>query len=136
MPRHGGKSKNAAIPALPNLPSFTAARQISRAEPGWHLFCQSLVTVIRDDVCLSQEDCAMMRTPIELKTPWPLVNVEEDSGELVVRFHADAFLWPAVEDVGRTLISLAEEADDGELVLDLGNVEPLTGVGISKLLRL
>jgi MFS superfamily sulfate permease-like transporter len=78
-----------------------------------------------------------MEFPIlELKTPWPLVNVEEDEGELVVRFHSDAFLWPAVDEVGQILLSLVDETDGGPFVLDFGNVDRVSGIGLEKLVRL
>ena len=57
-----------------------------------------------------------MELPIlELKAPWPLVNVEEEDCELVVNFHPEAFLWPAVEEVGITLLCLVDETDGGAL---------------------
>ena len=72
----------------------------------------------------------------EWKTPWPLVNMEEEDGELVVRFHEDAFLWPAVEEVGRTLLSLVDETEASPLVLDFGNVVRVGGMGLEKLAHL
>src|SRR5438128_1579309 len=78
-----------------------------------------------------------METPIlELKVPWPLVNVEEENCELVVSFHAEAFLWPAVEEVGSVLLSLVDETDGAQFILNFGNVEHVTGVGVQKLVRL
>jgi len=78
-----------------------------------------------------------MEPPIvELKTPWPLVNVEEKDGELVVSFHPEAFLWPSVEEMAMNLFSLVEETDGGQFVLDFGNVDYVTGVGIEKLVLL
>jgi anti-anti-sigma factor len=78
-----------------------------------------------------------MEPPIvELKTPWPLVNVEEKHGELVVSFHPEAFLWPSVEEMALNLFSLVEETDGDEFVLDFGNVDYLTGVGVEKLVHL
>ena len=73
---------------------------------------------------------------VELKTPWPLVNVEDDDGELVVRFHADSFLWPSVEEVGRALLEVAQETDDCQFALDFANVDYLTGAGLEKLVLL
>jgi hypothetical protein len=73
---------------------------------------------------------------VELKCPWPLVNVEEERGALIVRFHADGFQWPAVEEVGTILCNLVEEADGAPLVLDFGNVNHVTGVGLEKLTAL
>ena len=73
---------------------------------------------------------------VELKTPWPLVNVEEENGELVVRFHAESFLWPSVEEVGRILFDLAQETENCPFVLDFSNVDYLAGVGLEKLVRL
>lgn len=73
---------------------------------------------------------------VELKTPWPLVNVEDDNGELVVRFHADSFLWPSVEEVGRALFEVAQETEDCQFILDFGNVDYLTGAGLEKLVHL
>jgi anti-anti-sigma regulatory factor len=75
-----------------------------------------------------------MEMPIlEMKTPWPLVNVEEECGELVVRFHHEAFLWPSIEEVGRTLLCLIDETDGGPFLLDFGNVDHVTGFGMEKL---
>ena len=73
---------------------------------------------------------------LELKTPWPLVNLEEEDGELVVSFHPEAFLWPAVEDVGNTLLGLVNETDGGQFILDFGYVDYLSGVGLEKLVVL
>jgi hypothetical protein len=73
---------------------------------------------------------------LELKAPWPLVNVEVADRELVVSFHPEAFLWPAVEEVGVTLLCLVEETDGEQLVLDFDNVERVSGVGLQKLVRL
>ena len=73
---------------------------------------------------------------VELKMPWPLVNVEDDDGELVVRFHAESFLWPSVDEVGRTLLELTAETGDCQFVLDFTNVDYLTGVGLEKLVLL
>jgi hypothetical protein len=84
----------------------------------------------------SREGTAMAPPILELKTPWPLVNVEEENCELVVSFHAEAFLWPAVEELGKTLLSLVDETDGGQFVLDLGNVESFSGVGLEKLVLL
>src|SRR5438270_13605792 len=70
---------------------------------------------------------------IEVKTPWPLVNVEEDNGELVVSFHEDAFQWPSVEEVAAILLTLVDETEGGPLVLNFGTVGYLTGVGLEKL---
>jgi anti-anti-sigma regulatory factor len=78
-----------------------------------------------------------MELPIlELKAPWPLLNVEEEDCELVVNFHPEAFLWPAVEEVGITLLCLVDETDGEQLILDFGNVDRVTGVGLQKLVRL
>ena len=78
-----------------------------------------------------------MEPPIvELKTPWPLVNVEEKDGELVVSFHPEAFLWPSVEEMAMNLFSLVDETDGGHFVLDFGNVDYVTGVGVEKLVIL
>jgi hypothetical protein len=75
-----------------------------------------------------------METPIlELKTPWPLVNVEEKNGELAVSFHPDAFRWPCVEEVGGILLSLVDETVGSPFYLDFSNVECLTGLGLEKL---
>jgi hypothetical protein len=84
----------------------------------------------------SREDTAMAPPILELKTPWPLVNVEEENCELVVSFHAEAFLWPAVEELGKILLSLVDETDGGQFVLDLGNVDSFSGVGLEKLVLL
>lgn len=73
---------------------------------------------------------------MELKTPWPLVNVEDDNGELVVRFHAESFLWPSADEVGKALMELAQETEDCQFILDFGNVDYLTGVGLEKLVHL
>ncbi len=72
---------------------------------------------------------------LELKTPWPLVNVEEENGDIVVRFHAEGFLWPCVEEVGRALSSLLDETE-GPFVLDFAHVTHMTGAGLEKLVRL
>jgi MFS superfamily sulfate permease-like transporter len=78
-----------------------------------------------------------MEWPIlEMKTPWPLVNVEEEDGELVVHFHAEAFLWPTVEEVGRILLTLVDETEGSSLVLDFGAVDRVSGIGLEKLARL
>ena len=73
---------------------------------------------------------------VELKTPWPLVNVEEENGELVVRFHSESFLWPSVDEVGRTLFDLVQETEGCQFILDFANVDYLTGVGLEKLVLL
>src|SRR5271165_1313609 len=72
----------------------------------------------------------------ELKTPWPLVNVEEEAGELVVSFHPESFLWPSVEEVGKTLLSLVDETDDDPFFLDLSNVDHFCGSALDKLVHL
>src|SRR5215467_11194566 len=73
---------------------------------------------------------------LELKIPWPLVNVEEANRELVVSFHSEAFLWPAVEEVGITLLCLVDETDGEQLILDFDNVDRVSGVGLQKLVGL
>jgi anti-anti-sigma factor len=78
----------------------------------------------------------MERHILELKTPWPLVNVEEEDGDLVVRFKAESFLWPSVDEVGNTLLELADETEDCRFVLDFSNIDYLTGVGLEKLVHL
>jgi hypothetical protein len=70
---------------------------------------------------------------VEMKTPWPLINVEEDNGELVVSFHSEAFLWPSVEELGYNLLDLVDETDDCAFALDFGNVDKVIGVGLKKL---
>jgi anti-anti-sigma factor len=84
----------------------------------------------------SLEDSSMELPILELKTPWPLVNVEEENGELVVRFHAEGFLWPSVDEVGQILFGLVEETEGCPFVLDFSNVDYLTGIGIEKLVLL
>jgi anti-anti-sigma regulatory factor len=75
-----------------------------------------------------------MEPPIlEMKTPWPLVNVEEENGELVVRFHHEAFSWPAIEEVGLTLLCLLDETDGSPFLLDFGNVDYVSGFGLEQL---
>src|SRR5690242_10331017 len=73
---------------------------------------------------------------LELKAPWPLVNVEAEDCELVVSFHPEAFLWPVVEEVGSVLLSLVDETEDAHFILSFGNVDRMTGVGLRKLIRL
>ncbi len=73
---------------------------------------------------------------LELKTPWPLVNVEEEDGELVVRFHSEGFLWPCVDEVGKTLLGLTDETDGDPFFLDFANVDYMTGAGLEKLVHL
>jgi anti-anti-sigma factor len=73
---------------------------------------------------------------MELKMPWPLVNVEDDNGELVVRFHSEGFLWPSVDEVGKVLMELARDTDDCQFILDFGNVDYLTAIGLEKLVHL
>jgi len=73
---------------------------------------------------------------LELKTPWPLVNVEEENGELVVSFHPESFLWPSIEEVGKTLLSLVDETEEDPFFLDLGNVDQFSGVALDKLVLL
>ncbi len=51
-------------------------------------------------------------------------------------FHAESFLWPAVDEVGRTLLELADETGDCQFVLDFATVDYLTGVGLEKLVLL
>jgi hypothetical protein len=85
---------------------------------------------------LVREELAVQPPILELKTPWPLVNVEEENCELVVSFHPEAFLWPSIEEAGKILLSLVDETDDGQFLLDFGNVDRLTGVGLEKLVLL
>jgi anti-anti-sigma regulatory factor len=73
---------------------------------------------------------------LELKTPWPLVNVEEENGELVVSFHSESFLWPSIEEVGKTLLSLVDETEKDPFFLDMGNVDHFSGLALDKLVHL
>jgi anti-anti-sigma factor len=78
-----------------------------------------------------------MEVPIlEIKTPWPLLNMEEKNGELAVSFHPDAFTGTAVWEVGLTLAQLVDEIDGCPFFLDFRNVDYLSGVGLEKLIFL
>jgi anti-anti-sigma factor len=83
-----------------------------------------------------REDATMNWEILELKTPWPLVNVEEEDGQLVVRIHAEGFLWPSVDEIGTTLLKLVDEVDGDPFVLDFSNVDYMTGAGLEKLVHL
>jgi anti-anti-sigma factor len=73
---------------------------------------------------------------LEFKTPWPLMNVEDVAGELIVSFHPESFLWPAVEEIGIALDKLLEELEDCRFILDFANVDYLSGMGLEKLIHL
>jgi anti-anti-sigma factor len=145
--RHDVPADFRATPGLPRLPNLTSLLPSFTSQQGnIAVFATGILFAVKitpamsmtwaHDVSLSREDTAMQLQILEMKTPWPLVNLEEEEGELVVSFHPEAFLWPAVEDVGTTLLGLVNETDGGQFILDFDHVDYLSGVGLEKLVVL